>query len=174
MIHDRKDWSHRAEAAILSQKNNKSRHPHMRKMIRTTAAILCVAMPCAALADEFSFKRVKVGDSQPGKRITVQIDPEEQARFLASLPKVDPNGVDVPEPKPAAEKNNRDGTASPGPGPHSSYAWFWDEVPPGIADVSGRFDLALAALSRVPTARWSARPGCSTCRRSPMNMAPRS
>ena len=49
------------------------------------AAILCVAAPLAAGADEFSFKRVRVGDSLPGKRITVQIDPEEQARYLAAL-----------------------------------------------------------------------------------------
>jgi hypothetical protein len=143
-------WPQGAEAAILLEKNNKSRHPPMRKMIRTTAVILCVAAPVAALAEGGSFKRVKVGDSQPGKRITVQIDPEEQARFLAALPKVDPDGVDVPEPKPAAAKTDRDGTSSPGPGPESSYAWFWDTVPPGIGDVSGRFDLALAALSKGP------------------------
>lgn len=122
----------------------------MRKLIRTTAVILCVATPGAALAEGFSFKRVKVGESQPGKRITVQIDPEEQARYLAALPKVDPDGVDVPVPKPAADKAERDGTGSPGPGPESSYAWFWDEVPPGISDVAGRFDLALAALSKGP------------------------
>ena len=122
----------------------------MRIMIRTTAVILCVAIPCAGFAEAPGFKRIKVGDAQPGKRITVQIDPEEQARYLASLPKVDPDGVDVPEPKPKAEKSDRDGTGSPGPGPESSYAWFWDEVPPGIADVSGRFDLALSALSKGP------------------------
>jgi Transglycosylase SLT domain len=150
MIHRRKRWPHGAEAAILPEKNNKSRHPHMRKTIRTAAVILCVAIPSVAFAEISSFKRVKVGDSQPGKRITVQIDPEEQARFLASLPKVDPDGVDVPKPDPEAEKADRDGTESPGPGPHSSYAWFWDEVPPGLADVSGRFDLALAALSKGP------------------------
>ena len=125
----------------------------MRKMIRTTAVILCVAIPSAALAEGGSFKRVKVGDAQPGKRITVQIDPEEQARYLASLPKVDPDGVDVPEPKPEPDKADRDTPASPGPGPDSSYAWFWDEVPPGIADVSGRFDKALSALSNSPSSQ---------------------
>ena len=122
----------------------------MRNMIRTTAVILCVTTPLAALADDFSFKRVKVGESQPGKRITVQIDPEEQARFLASLPKVDPDGVDVPEPEPEPETAKRDGGIDPGPAPSSSYAWFWDKVPPGIGDVSGRFDLALASLSQGP------------------------
>jgi Transglycosylase SLT domain len=113
--------------------------------IRIGAAILCVLVPCASAADEFSFKRVKVGDGLPGKRITVQIDPEEQARFLASLPKIDPDGVDVPEPKLADDKD-----VDPGPAPASSYAWFWETVPPGIGDVSGRFDSALAALSQGP------------------------
>lgn len=122
----------------------------MRNMIRTTAVILCVSTSLPAFADDFSFKRVKVGDSLPGKRITVQIDPEEQARFLASLPKVDPDGVDVPEPKPKPATADGDGPSNPGPAPSSSYAWFWDQVPPGLADVSGRFDLALSALSRGP------------------------
>ena len=114
----------------------------MRKTIRTAAVILCVATPWVALADDVSFKRIKVGESLPGKRITVQIDPEEQARFLAALPKVDPDGVDVPVPKPETDEADRDGVAAPGPGPESSYAWFWDDVPPGIADTSGRVDLA--------------------------------
>ena len=122
----------------------------MRKTIRTAAVILCVATPWVALADDVSFKRIKVGESLPGKRITVQIDPEEQARFLAALPKVDPDGVDVPVPKPETDEADRDGVAAPGPGPESSYAWFWDDVPPGIADTSGRFDLALSTLSRGP------------------------
>lgn len=119
----------------------------MRNMIRTTAVILCVASTGAAWAEDFTFKRVKVGESLPGKRITVQIDPEEQARYLAALPKVDPDGVDVPMPK--AEADN-DGAAGPGKAPASSYAWFWDAVPPGLGDVRGRFDLALAALSQGP------------------------
>jgi Transglycosylase SLT domain len=119
----------------------------MRKITGTVLAILCVSAPFTAAAeDEFTFKRVKVGDSLPGKRITVQIDPEEQARRLAALPKVDPNPVhDHPEPEaPAADG------LEPGPGPSSSYAWYWDKVPPGLGDVDGRFDLALATLSQGP------------------------
>ncbi|MGB3250751.1 MAG: lytic transglycosylase domain-containing protein [Tabrizicola sp.] len=112
------------------------------------AAILCVAAPLAAGADEFSFKRVRVGDSLPGKRITVQIDPEEQARYLAALPKVDPNPVhDHEEPKPKAAD---DATGTPGPAPASSYAWYWDKVPTGLGEAADRFDLALASLSDGP------------------------
>jgi membrane-bound lytic murein transglycosylase B len=121
----------------------------MRNITRTVAAILCAACPLAAAADDFSFRRVKVGEGQPGKRITVQIDPEEQARYLAALPKVDPDGVDVPEAEAVTDKADRDG-ADPGPAPASSYAWFWDSVPTGLDDVSGRFDLALATLSQGP------------------------
>ena len=122
----------------------------MSNIKRTVAVILCVAAPWAAQADDFSFKRVKVGDGLPGKRITVQIDPAEQARYLAALPKVDPDGVDVPVPEPESEKAGRDGPLDPGPAPASSYAWFWDKVPPGIGEVSGRFDVALASLTQGP------------------------
>ena len=77
----------------------------MRNIIGLTAAILCAVVPFAAGAAAFSFKRVKVGESQPGKRITVQIDPEEQARFIAALPKVDPNpDHGLEDPKAAADK----------------------------------------------------------------------
>lgn len=109
------------------------------------AVILCVATPWAAGADDFTFKRIKVG-GVPGKRITVQIDPEEQARYIAALPKVDPNPVHEPaEPKVADEA-----TGKPGPAPSSSYAWYWDKVPPDIGAASDRFDLALASLSDGP------------------------
>jgi len=112
--------------------------------------ILCMA-PLAAMADEPSFKRVKVGEGLPGKRITVQIDPEEQARFIAALPKVDPNPKRSEDEAVAdSGKDDRVGPIDPGPAPKSSYAWFWDKVPPGVADVSGRFDLALATLTQGP------------------------
>jgi hypothetical protein len=117
-------------------------------MTTLVAAILCAATPFAAVADEFTFKRVKVGDSLPGKRITVQIDPEEQARYLAALPKVDPNPVhDHPDEQP---KVADEATDKPGPAPSSSYAWYWDKVPAGIGDAADRFDLAMASLIEGP------------------------
>jgi hypothetical protein len=119
----------------------------MRKYSVLIAVILGLAGPGAALAEGSSFKRVKVGDSQPGKRITVQIDPEEQARFIAALPKIDPR-PERSEDAPAAMPSGPD--ADFGPAPSSSYAWFWDKVPPGLSDVSGRFDMAMAALSLGP------------------------
>ncbi len=120
----------------------------MTRMTTLVAAILCAATPFAAVADEFTFKRVKVGDSLPGKRITVQIDPEEQARYLAALPKVDPNPVhDHPDEQP---KVADEATDKPGPAPSSSYAWYWDKVPAGIGDAADRFDLAMASLTEGP------------------------
>jgi Transglycosylase SLT domain len=120
----------------------------MQKTVLRIAAILCVAAPCVVFADDFSFKRVKAGEGLPGKRITVQIDPEEQARYLAALPKVDPNpdhGLEEPKPVEIAAD-----APSPGPAPASSYDWYWDTVPAGIEAKADRFDLALATLSQGP------------------------
>ena len=122
----------------------------MRNRIPVIAAILCAATPFASQADDFSFKRVKVGSELPGKRITVQIDPEEQARYLAALPKVDPNpDHGLQEPK-AADNADKGPVGEPGPAPSSSYAWFWDAVPAGIGAAADRFDLALASLTQGP------------------------
>lgn len=123
----------------------------MTRPTRTAAAILCALLPCLAGAETYSFKRIKVGESQPGKRITVQIDPEEQARYLASLPKVDPHPKpSAPLPPVGPDAAGTTAAGKPRPAPASSYAWFWDKVPGGIAEASGRFDLALAALGQGP------------------------
>jgi hypothetical protein len=101
-----------------------------------------------------------VGEALPGKRITVQIDPEEQARYLAALPKVDPNPVhDHEEPKPKAAD---DATGKPGPAPASSYAWYWDKVPTGLGEAADRFDLALASLSDGPDGHGGRRATAAT------------
>lgn len=118
----------------------------MQKTVSRIAAILCAAAPFVADAQDYSFKRVKVGESLPGKRITVQIDPEEQARYLAALPKVDPNPVRDSEAAKAADAV----PGESGPAPASSYAWYWDTVPTGIGAAADRFDLALATLSQGP------------------------
>ena len=57
----------------------------MRILAGTILAILCAAAPVTGVAeqDDFTFRRIKVG-GEAGKRITVQIDPEEQARRLAA------------------------------------------------------------------------------------------
>lgn len=122
----------------------------MRPLAGIMTAALLLTLPLAAGAEalsgenSFTFKRLKVGTGLPGKRITVQIDPAEQARALAALPKVDPDGVTPPEEAPAPA------AAATVPAPGAQYGWFWDRVPPQRDQVSGRFPLALAVLSQGP------------------------
>ena len=84
---------------------------------------------------DFTFKRVVVGAPQPGKRITVQIDPAEQARLLERLPKVE---------------LRREGDAPIVAPSSATYGWYWDLVEPGRDQVSGRFGRALTALAQGP------------------------
>ena len=88
---------------------------------------------------DFTFKRLGPPEAGSRRRITVQIDPEEQARMLASVmfpPAAAPDvpGAELPAP-PAAT---------------GSYDWYWSIVPPGIAPPPGRFETALAALDHDP------------------------
>lgn len=123
----------------------------MRRLAGIISAAVILALPISAGGEAlsgdngFTFKRLKVGSGLPGKRITVQIDPAEQARALAALPTVDPEGVTPPADIPAP-----DGAAAPAPAPGAQYGWFWDRVPPQRDQVSGRFPLALAVLSQGP------------------------
>lgn len=132
----------------------------MQYTLKLIVLILYGLGPLPSAAEDFTFRRLSVDDINPGKRITVQIDPEEQARYLAALPKVDPNPVhDHPEPEADAD---RMGPPAPSPAPTSSYAWFWDTVPTGLGDVSGRFDLALAALTQGPDGKFVTAPRLQT------------
>ena len=117
------------------------------------AAILAATAPHGAGAEieDFTFKRISVTGS-PGKRITVQIDPEEQARRLAATAWKDP-----------ALKSDDHAAAPAAPGPQadtpkSHYAWFWELVPTGLADSAGRFPSAMAALSQGPAGAQVAAP----------------
>ena len=97
---------------------------------------------------DFSFKRIKVG--QGGKRITVQIDPAEQARLLALAPKVKPR-VPTEEAAPdEAETASASGALAPPPVKTASYDWFWTTVPTARKAVADRFPLAIATLSKGP------------------------
>ncbi len=114
-------------------------------------AALSLPVPVPAWAQDatedtgFTFRRVKVGPGLPGKRITVQIDPAEQARLLALLPKVDPEGV-TEDPAP----ETRNAALTPVVPTTATYDWFWNSVPTGQGAADGRFDLALATLSQGP------------------------
>lgn len=104
------------------------------------ATLASAPVPAAADDRDFTFRRVAVPPSgATGPRITVQIDPEEQARLLA-LP-TRPQRPVSPTP-PAGD--------SGGPG---ALAWFWELVPPETGIGAGRFLTALAALDAAPQGR---------------------
>ena len=119
------------------------------------AGIACAALSAgfahaqdAPAREDFTFKRVKVGEAAPGKRITVQIDPAEQARLLASLPKVELKRPDDPV----------DPAAPAAPPSTSTYAWYWDSVDPARGKMAGRFNEALVALAQGPKGAMVAAP----------------
>ncbi len=89
--------------------------------------------PDAGTAErDFTFRRISVAQSQPGRRITVQIDPVEQARVLATAPRR------APVMTPDADLRSV---------PNSDHAWFWERVSPHLPDTSGRFLAAMSALT---------------------------
>lgn len=92
---------------------------------------------------EFTFKRIGAPGATTARRITVQIDPEEQARRLASGP------------LPPAEHPIPHGGAAPGlepagPPQPSAFDWYWEKVSPALGARDGRFSAALAALNQGP------------------------
>ncbi|SPJ24768.1 Soluble lytic murein transglycosylase [Palleronia abyssalis] len=111
---------------------------------------LIAFMGHASFADEpapfrdFTFKRV--GVPQAGsKRITVQIDPEEQARWLAAPSK-------APGSAPPLVAKGED-TVPPVPR-DTSYSWFWDSVPVNGLGADG-LRPALGVLAKPPSGKRS-------------------
>jgi soluble lytic murein transglycosylase-like protein len=114
----------------------------IRGFLAPLAAALCgvCAAPAAAAEGDFTFRRVAVpAPGVTGPRITVQIDPAEQARLLAAAPRITPRSPFEP-PAPGAQGG------SPG-----ALAWFWDTVPAQAEAGRGRFFTALAALDAAPS-----------------------
>ncbi|MDG1280029.1 MAG: lytic transglycosylase domain-containing protein [Pseudorhodobacter sp.] len=88
--------------------------------------------------DDFTARRVGVPKPGETRRITVQIDPVEQARRLAVAPK--PEAKD-PAPEASAP------VAAP---PLGRYDWYWQAVPAGLTETSGRYSKAISALGLGP------------------------
>jgi membrane-bound lytic murein transglycosylase B len=117
----------------------------MRSATRLLSVILCLLAGLAeaqtrSATEDFTFRRVKP-PAAGAPRITVQIDPVEQARRLAARPKVEPRAEES-EPETVV-------AALPAP-PSATYGWFWDTVSPARGAVSGRFTQAMAMLAQGP------------------------
>lgn len=104
------------------------------------------AAPMPSLPGGFSFKRIKVSDIRPGRRITVQIDPAEQAALLAAARKIDPH----PHPREEAEAAMPLAPLAPLAPLGAHYDWYWTLVAPGLGASEDRLPLALAALGQGP------------------------
>jgi soluble lytic murein transglycosylase-like protein len=139
-----------AQGVILCDSARNKNEKAGNRAMRISAGLITIGLllggPTPILAEalsdgsETTFRRVK--PPLPGApRITVQIDPEEQARVLAALPRAEPY---------TAPETPADAPDQPaGPVAHT-YDWFWDLVPPAKDSGADRFELALAALSQGP------------------------
>jgi soluble lytic murein transglycosylase-like protein len=116
--------------------------------IITIGLMLGMATPCWAelqLQGSGGIRFVKPPAANATSRITVQIDPEEQARVLAALPKVEPYTAPQEDTAAAADAP----LAPSGPVAHT-YDWFWETIPTAQDAAADRFPNALAALSQGP------------------------
>ncbi len=94
--------------------------------------------------DDFTFRRVAAPPPGSRPRITVQIDPAEQARRLAAFP-------DVVARPPTPELPPVPGGLPGAAAPPSGFEWYWAQVSPRAADRGpGRVMQALAALQAGP------------------------
>lgn len=122
---------------------------------------VALALAAPVQADDFTFRRIAVGDVHEGRRITVQIDPEEQARRIAPPAATPPATLRTAPPAPQPPGGSA-ATAGASPGAH---AWFWDRVPPGREATAGRWILALAALDQPPPGGAVPQPGLAALAR---------
>lgn len=116
-----------------------------KRLALTAWLIPMIGIGSFAMGEDFTFRRVKVGEGLPGKHITVQIDPAEQARRIAALPKVEARA-----PTPEGETASPEAAALEVPKAAAKYGWYWDSVPVAQDQADGRFALALAMLSQGP------------------------
>ncbi len=113
--------------------------------------LITAQIPLAAGATAKRLRPPKAGATQ---RITVQIDPEEQARAIAAL-----------KPFPTPRAPSADGPQA-SPGAATAYPWFWEAVSPARSQSTpGRLGQAISALhagpagTGVPTPRMQSMQG---------------
>ncbi len=92
---------------------------------------------------DFTFKMISVPKTGQAGRITVQIDPEEQAERLAT-------GALPPAENPIPRGGAAPGLKPPAPAGPGAYDWYWTAVSPALGEGPDRFDKAIVALSQGP------------------------
>jgi len=110
------------------------------------ACVLVAPLPSRAAAEDFTFRRIGVAPQAGGPRITVQVDPVEQARRIAPPTPIAP----LPAAQPGASPDPETGPEPSETPEGARYAWFWTHVPPGLMQGQGRFLAAMAALRDAP------------------------
>lgn len=115
-----------------------------------------VSAPAEAYPD-FTFKRIGaptgLGGSSGAKRITVQIDPAEQARRLAARPPIPEHPIPRGGVAPGLKAEREADLPQP-----SAFDWYWDQVSPARDAGQGRFSAALVALTKGPSGQSVAAP----------------
>jgi soluble lytic murein transglycosylase-like protein len=113
------------------------------RLLAYAAVLAAVLAPGGAGAEEspelpsYAPKRVLPPGAGAARRITVQIDPEEQARYLAALP---------PFPDPRAGRQG--GGAEASADGETAFPWFWQAVSPALSAASpARLGMAISGLS---------------------------
>lgn len=92
---------------------------------------------------DFTSRRIGVPKPGAGPRITVQIDPAEQARRLATRP---------PPPLPTIKATRETAAVAPQtPAATGGYDWYWSLIPPERGPEPVPVETALAALSAGPS-----------------------
>ena len=113
------------------------------------AALFGAAGPLLAQqpSGDFTFRQIGVAPMDGRSRITVQVDPEEQARRLAPPAPVAPRATPAAMPLP---RPGQDG---------ARFGWFWTAVSPELGQGGGRFLSAMAALRDAPDGQRVPEPG---------------
>jgi len=111
------------------------------------ASALAAPLFAQAVIEDFTFRRIGVAPQTGGPRITVQVDPVEQARRIAPPVAVAPSPA---LPSPTALSSPPPNTDPSGTPDGARYAWFWTRVPTGLMQGEGRFLAAMTALRDAP------------------------
>ena len=106
---------------------------------------------------------VKPPSASTQKRITIQIDPEAQRRWIENAPEVATHDTPDPTKRPVTTPDGQPDTAQAPPKialktVPANYGWYWQAVSPALGARDGRFQTALAELGMGPDGQSVAAP----------------